>query len=180
MLLEPAGTVNVPGTVSASLFDFRKTVTSADGAALRVRVHDPPAGWAAAENVHTSDVRVGVVTSDATREREAEAVAVPTVTVRVEACDVVIVLEETINVAEDPTTTRDAGMVRMPDAVLESDTVVIADGAGERVTVQVTEEFEVRLEALHCSEGVIPGAVATSERVMPALEPLREAVRVAV
>src|SRR5215831_6481563 len=79
MLLEPAGTVNVPGTVSASLLDFRKAVTSADGAALRVRVHDPPAGWAAAENVHTSDVRVGVVTSDATREREAEAVAVPTV-----------------------------------------------------------------------------------------------------
>jgi hypothetical protein len=102
------------------------------------------------------------------------------VAVRVAVWPDVIVPAAAVNVAvEAPEVTEtEAGTVRTPVAELVMVTLVPAVAAWLRVMVQVVDAFEAREAAAHVNELMLVGA--TSEMVACWLEPLSEAVRVAV
>jgi hypothetical protein len=180
-LREPAGMTTMSGIARRDVPDLRMTVVFEVAFAVRLTVQKPLDGRVVTVNAQASAASVGVALgAGGTKEIEAVAVAVPRVAVKCAVWDVVNVLEVTPNVpvVALAATVSEAGIVRTDAASLESDSVVAADGVPDRVTVQVAEEFELKLEWSHCNEGVM--AVATSEIVALALEPFKEAVTVPV
>ena len=76
-------------------------------------------------------------------------------------------------------TLTEPGTVKARGRVLVSVTLVAAEGALDRVTVQVVEADAARVVLPHCSEEIVMGAAVTV-RVAVWLVPLREAVMVGV
>ncbi len=156
MPLFPPEIVSEAGTETPGFVDASATVVGSPGP-LRVTVQVPPLPGTTLVGLHASDERFGlaskdrvVVTDDAPMEAlimadPAEA-TVPAAAVN----------EEVAAVAG---TVTDAGTVT--EALLEfRDTVVPPVGAGlESVTVQGVVTLEARLEAVHCSEDTVIGAV---------------------
>lgn len=145
----PAGIVRDPGIMNAVLLATSVTTVGEGAGTPRTMAQLPEVPGASTTGVQDRDI--GLFTGAAAREMEAVKFVAPKPAVITAPWEAVIVAAETLNEAE----AEFAGMVKVPGTVnndgtlLETETVVGAGPALERVTKQVVLALEARLAAAH-------------------------------
>jgi len=177
---EPCATFTEPGTVRAAAAVLPiVTVTPEDAgdASVTVQVVEPLGPSDA--DPHCRD-ETALLPEAGSRAIVVEATAFVSSAVRVAVWLEAMFPADAVNVPVAAPAARftEEGTDRAAVAVLAMTTVVALAGGGVRVTVQVVEVFEVNDAAPHCSE--MPVLFTSNEMVADWLEPLREAVSVAV